>query len=124
MRCFRLGFLLLLATADVNAQSRKEVISVHVKEVHRVQDGEATAKGTKFHITAVVESRTIIYSIKCDEIYSPETRGYFPQCFRLSAGKDYPVHKSPIGMSFWSEDTKFSAGHAYAFYDVVSEKEK
>ncbi len=71
MRCFLLG--LLLTAAGVNAQNRGEPISVHVKEVHRVQDEEGTEKGNWFHITAIVESKTIIYSLKCNEFFSNET---------------------------------------------------
>jgi hypothetical protein len=124
MWCFRLGFLLLLTTVGASAQEKGELISVHVKEVHRVQDKEGTEKGTWFHITAIVESKTIIYSIDCAEFYSNETRGYGIECFDLSAGKDYPVRKFQTAISFWPQGIKSTGDHIFAAYNIVSEKEK
>jgi hypothetical protein len=123
MRHFLLGFLLLTA-AGAHPQNKAEPISVHVREVHRVQDEEGTEKGNWFHITAIVESKAVIYSIKCDEFFDNETRGFAIQCFNLSAGKDYSARKLPTAMSFWPEGTKSGQGHMFAAYDIVSEKEK
>lgn len=115
--------LTLLAATGLNAQDKGEPISVHVKEVHRVQDEDATEKGNWFHITAVVETKTILYSLKCDEYYSTEKHGFAASCFRLSAGKDYSGKRFPTSMSFWGPEDRGS-GSTLIMYDIVSEKEK
>jgi hypothetical protein len=121
MRCFLL--CLALAAAGVKAQEKAEPISVHVKEVHREQD-DGTEKGNWLHITAIVESKTIIYSLKCDQFYSSETQTYAVQCFDLSAGRDYSARKFQSAIAFWPEGTKSSPGHLFAAYNITSEKEK
>jgi hypothetical protein len=105
----------------VKAQDKGEAISVHVKEVHRSQDG--TENGNTFHIAAVVESKTVTYSIKCDYFYSREKQSYTSRCFTLSAGKDYSVLKFSDSINFWPPEGR---GQAYLLlmYDIVSEKEK
>jgi hypothetical protein len=42
---------------------KNEPITVHVKEVNRV-DGEYSEEGLWFKVTAVMESQTIIYQVK------------------------------------------------------------
>ncbi|MGB7284429.1 MAG: hypothetical protein WBE13_19345, partial [Candidatus Acidiferrum sp.] len=107
----------------VNAQEKGAPITVHVKEVHREQE-EGTEKGTWFHITVIAESKTIAFSLKCDEFFDNKTHGFVIQCFDLSAGKDYSARKFPTAMSFWPDGTKSGQGRMMAAYDIVSEKEK
>jgi hypothetical protein len=113
----------LLMTAGLNAQDKGEPVSVHVREVHRVQDEEPTAEGNWFHITAVVETKTIIYSLKCDEYYSNEKRGFAASCFHLSAGKDYSGKRFSTSIGFWRPEDRNSSS-TLIMYDIVSEKEK
>jgi hypothetical protein len=113
------SYLALLTAAA--AQQTGEPVSLHVKEVHRTQ--EDTEYGFETHITAVVESKTVIYSVKCDETYSREKRGYTLRCKYLSAGKDYPAHKFPDAINFWLPEEKVQ-GYLLAMYEIVSEKEK
>jgi hypothetical protein len=115
--------LVLILTASLSAQDKGEPISVHVREVNRIQDEEPTAEGTWFHITAVVESKTIIYSLKCDEYFSNEKHGFAASCFHLSAGKDYPGKTFPTAMGFWRPEDR-SSGFTLVMYEIVSEKEK
>jgi hypothetical protein len=103
------------------ASDKGEPISLHVKEVHRVK--EATDYGFLTHITAVVESKTIQYSIKCDEAYSREKRSYTDRCFGLFAGKDYSAVKFADSMNFWPPEDK-GEGYLLVLYDIVGEKEK
>jgi hypothetical protein len=103
------------------AADKGESISLHVKEVHRTQ--ETTNYGFDSHITAVVESKTIEYSIKCTESYSLEKRSYTGRCFGLSAGKDYPALKFPDSINFWPPGDK-GEGYVLILYDIVGEKEK
>jgi hypothetical protein len=120
MRCF-LVCLALLTVAGAGAQDKGEPISLHVKEVHREQD-EGTEKGTWFHITAIAESKTIIYTLKCDQFLSTEKHIFVIRCFNLSAGKDYSAFKFPTAVSFWHQE---DAGEGtQALYEIVSEKEK
>jgi hypothetical protein len=111
----------MFALTGAKAQDKGEPISVHVKEVHRSQEGDEN--GTIFHFTAVVESKSVIYSISCDEVYSREKRAYTARCFRLSAGKDYSVRRFPDAMNFWPPEDR-GEGYLLVMYDVVSEKEK
>jgi hypothetical protein len=118
-----LSLLALLALGS-SAQDKGEPISVHVKEVQRVQDEDAAnEKGSWFHLTAVVETKTIIYSLKCDEYFSNENHGFAMSCFHLSAGKDYAAHKFPTAINFWVPGDKGQGG-ALALHEIVSEKEK
>ena len=122
MKC--LLFCLGVITAGVNTQHDKaEPISVHVKEVHREADAEPTEKGAWFYITAVVETKTIIYSLKCDEFYSYKKRDYAVGCFHLAAGKDYSGFRAPTALNFWKPEDK-NKGYTLAVYEIVSEKEK
>ncbi len=74
---FLFGCLVLTMPWSANPQHDKgESISVHVKEVHREAEAEPTEKGSWFHITAVVETKAIIYSLKCDEFYSYKKSDY------------------------------------------------
>lgn len=122
MTCLLISMAALLLGAS--SQVKGEPISVHVKEVHRIQDPEsATEKGSWFHLTAIVESKTVVYSLKCDEYYSLQKHTFAISCFHLSAGKDYAARKFPTAMSFWTPGDEEGEG-LLALYDIVSEKEK
>jgi len=75
------------------ARDKGEPLTVHVKEVRRVQDENGTKEGNWFHITATVESKTVIYSLKCDEFLRAEKGDYTIACFHLNAGKDYTARR-------------------------------
>lgn len=113
--------LVLLTTAGANAQDKGEPISLHLKEVHREQD-ESNEKGTWFHITAIAESKAIIYTLNCDAFLSTEKHNFAIRCFNLSAGKDYSAFKFPTSISFWQP--KDAGEGTLATYSVSSEKEK
>jgi hypothetical protein len=121
MRFLLFWFALLAVVA--NAQNKGEPVSLHVKEVHRGQSDEINDKAIIYHITAVAESKTIIYSLQCDEIFSIEKHVYTGRCFSLSAGKDYSARKFDTAISFWPEERE---GEKYLLimYDTVSEREK
>jgi hypothetical protein len=122
MRIF-LFCLAILAAVGMDAQDRGEPIAVHVKEVHRTQD-EGTEKGTWFHITAVGETKTILYSLKCDEFLSMEKHAFVFRCAHLSAGRDYSARKFSDAINFWPAEEKPIDGVSLALYEIVSEKEK
>ena len=105
----------------VNAQDKGEQISEHVKELHR--DQETAEKGTWYHIKAVVETKTIIYSLTCDEIYNNEKHAFAGRCFQLSAGKDYSARRFPSSINFWQPEDR-GKEYLLILYDIVSEKEK
>jgi hypothetical protein len=116
-------FLLLswLPMIGEMAQDTGEPVSLHVKEVHRTE--EDTDYGFMTHITAVVESKTVAYSIKCDETFSREKHGYTGRCFAISAGKDYSARKFPDAINFWPPQ-ETGQGYVLILYDIISEKEK
>ena len=120
--CFfvALMFALVLLMASAKAQDKGEPISLHVKEVHRTQ--EDTEFGAVYHITAVVESKTVVYSLKCDESYLNKS-GYNGRCAPLSAGKDYSARKSENDINFWQAEDR-DKGYLLILYQIVSEKEK
>lgn len=109
-----------LAGYRTHAEGTTEFVSLHVKEVHRDED-QPTAKGTWYHIKAIAESKTVIYTMTCDEFLSAETFDYVVKCFDLSAGGNYPALKLPKSINFWP-DKRLKP--ARALYDIVSEKEK
>jgi hypothetical protein len=113
--------LVVLTAAVVDAQDKGEPISLRVKEVHRDQD-EGTEKGTWFHITAIAESKTILYTLKCDAFLSTEKHDFAVRCFNLSAGKDYSARRFPTSINFWRPADGREG--ALALYEIVSEKEK
>jgi hypothetical protein len=118
-----LYFLALLPlVGGIDKVDKGELITVHVKEVHRTQD-EGTEKGTWLHITAIAESRTIIYSIKCDEYLSVEKHDFIVRCFQISAGKDYPARKFVRSINFWPDGEK-GDGYSLSLYEIADEKEK
>ena len=119
MRCLLLCLALL--TTSVEAPDKGEPISLHVKEVHRSK--EVTEYGYETHITAVVESKTVVYSIKCDESFNKEKGGYMGRCLDISAGKDYTAVKFLEAINFWPPGDK-SQGYVLIMYDIVGEKEK
>jgi hypothetical protein len=121
MKCLLFCLALLTGTAAY-PQDKGEPVSLHVKEVHRAQD-EGTEKGTWYHITAVVESKTVVYSLKCDEFLSMEKREFAGRCFHLSAAKDYPARKFSEAINFWTSDDQ-GKGSVLILYEIVSEKEK
>jgi len=118
-------FLLLwfaLLTVVANAQNKGEPVSLHIKDVHRGQSDESNDKAIIYHITAVAESKTIVYSLQCDEIFSMEKHDYAARCFSLSAGKDYSARKFDTAISFWLP--KEREKYLLVMYDIVSEREK
>lgn len=119
MRC--LLFCLVLMAGGAKAQDKGKPISLHVKEVHRTE--EDTDYGFQSHITAIVESKTVVYSIKCDETYSREKRGYTGRCFSISAGQDYGALKFSDAINFWQPGDK-GEGYVLIMYDILAEKEK
>jgi len=112
-------FLLLFAIDE--PQDKGESVTLHVKEVHRAR--ETTEYGFLSHITAVAESKTIAYSIQCDESYSNKTGGYTLRCSELSAGKDYSARRFRSVISFWPPEAK-GEGYLLGMYEIISEKEK
>ena len=112
---------LLLTFGLGEPQDKGEPIALHVKEVHRTQ--EATDYGFDYHITAVVESKTIVYSLKCDETFTREKGGFTIRCAQLSAGKDYAARKFVDAINFWPPEAK-GQGYLLGMYEIVSEKEK
>lgn len=116
-------FWLVIGVQSSGAPDKGEPMTVHVKEVHRIQDENPTKEGAWFHITAIVETKTVIYSLKCDEYISNEKHGYAVGCFHLAAGKDYPAHRFPTAMNFWQPEDN-NKGYTLALYDIESEKEK
>lgn len=113
---------LCLSMRPTAGQEKPETITIHVKEIHR--DQESTDKGAWVHITAVVETKTIIYSLKCDEFASVE-HGYTVVCTNLSAGHDYSGRKYPRAISFWpSTERDEEGGPRHSAYEITSEKEK
>lgn len=114
MRHFLLFCLLTLP------QDKGEPISLHVKEVTRTQD-EGNEKGAWFHIKVVAESKTVVYSLSCDEFLNINS-GWTMRCFHVAAGKDYSVRKFPTAMNFWPPEEKGPG--TLALYDILSEKEK
>lgn len=115
--------LTLLTAAGLNAQDKGEPVSVHVREVHRVQDDEPTEKGSWFHLTAVVETKVVVYSLKCDEYYSTPDHKFTISCFHLSAGRDYDALESPTTINFWTRRPQ-EEGPLLAVHEIVSAKEK
>jgi hypothetical protein len=127
MRCRSLHFLVptlvLVLTASASAQDKCEPATIHVREVHRVQDDEASEKGNWFHITAVVETKTVVYSLKCDEFIKAPEYKFTISCFHLSAGKDYDATVSPTTINFWLKGSR-AEGTLLAVHEIVSAKEK
>ena len=119
MRCVL--FCLVLLIAGAKAQDKGEPISLHVKEVHRTQEGNEY--GFENHFTAVVESKTVLYSIRCDETFTREKHGFTVRCAQLSAGKDYSARKFVDAINFWPPEAK-GEGYLLSMYEIVSEKEK
>lgn len=121
-RLFCLAFI--GAAGIANAQHKGEPISVHVKEVHREEDNELSSeKGTWFHMKAVAETKSIIYTLKCDEFYSYERQDYSVKCFNLVAGKYYHGSRVPTALIFWKPEDR-NKGYTLTVYTIVSEKEK
>jgi hypothetical protein len=115
-------FLFLLLAAPLCAQQKGEPISVHVREVQRIQDENADEHGNWFHLTAVVETKTVVYTLKCDEYYSTPNHKFSLSCVHLSAGKDYSAFKFPTAINFWAKGE--AAEGTRAMHEIVSEKEK
>jgi hypothetical protein len=111
------GLLLWANTAD-----KPEPIAVHVREVQRVK-GDVSKKGTWFHVTASVESMTVVYSLTCDEYFNSDLRDYTRNCSRLSAGQDYQAVKVGSAMNFWPNPSS-NRSNRLALYKIVSEKGK
>ena len=115
-----LALVLSFASATA-AQEKGEPITVHVKEVHRVQ--ESVEKGVWTRIKAIVETKTVIYSLECSEFASVE-KGYTLVCSNLSAGHDYSARKFETSINFWPPSKKETEGPLQMAYEIVSEKEK
>jgi hypothetical protein len=122
-RHFLASVLILVSISSVRAQDKGEPATVHVREVHRVQDDEATEKGNWYHITAVVETKTVVYSLKCDEFIKAPEYKFTISCFHLSAGKDYDALVSPTAINFWAKGSR-AEGTTLAVHEIVSAKEK
>lgn len=118
-----LHILCWLWLAAQSTPQKGEPLTVHVKEVHRSGDENDDARGFSSHITAIAESKTVIYSLKCDEYFSREKHTYSARCFPLEAGKDYSARKFPTAISFWQPEDR-DKGSILLAYDIESEKEK
>jgi hypothetical protein len=116
-----LASLLVLISATA-AQDTGGPLVVHVKEVKRV-DGDSGEHGTWFDITAVMESKTIVYSVKCREFYRYDDHKYTLRCFPIAAGKDYSGKRLATGISLWPPNAKDDE-YKLGLYTIVSEKEK
>jgi hypothetical protein len=117
------AFLMLMPIATIaQDEEKKEPVTVHVKEVNRT-DGDYSEKGAWFNITAVLESKTIIYSVKCQEFYRYDDKAYTIRCFPISAGKDYSGLKFASSILLWPPAAKHYA-YRLGTYTIVSEKEK
>jgi hypothetical protein len=119
MRILVFCLLLFPLIGDTN---KGEPITIHVKEVHRTQD-EGTDKGQWSYTTAIAETKTIIYTIKCGEYLSIEKNLRTLRCFQISAGKDYPVRRFITNINFWQDEPSV-AGQLLALYTITDEKEK
>jgi hypothetical protein len=121
----RLALMTFAASATAaNAVDRGEPVVVHVKEVHRTEDA-STEKGTWYHIRAVGESATVVYTLKCSEYLNVKLPkpDFTLRCYALSAGKEYKAFKFPRALNFWQPEDKSTTG-TLALYDIVDEKEK
>jgi hypothetical protein len=114
--------LTLLAAASLNAQDKGEPVSVHVREVQRNED-EPTEQGTWFHVKAVVESKTIVYTLQCDEFLNMEVKDYTLRCYDLAAGKDYAGNRTQNSLNFWKPEDR-GKKFRMSVFSIVSEKEK
>jgi hypothetical protein len=118
----RMRTLLLLLALGARVPQKGEPISIHVREVSRTED-EPTAKGTWYHVKAVVESKTILYRLTCDEFLNMEIRDYTLRCYDLAAGKDYAGYRSQNSMNFWTGADK-GKKYRLSVFAIVSEQEK
>jgi hypothetical protein len=88
-RHFPASALVLVLTAGLSAQDKSEPVSVHVWGGVQRNEDEPTEKGTWFHVKAVVESKTIVCALQCDEFLNMEVKDYALRCYDIAADKDY-----------------------------------
>jgi hypothetical protein len=123
MRIALLVSLLITPALSLSAQEKPLPISIHVREVHR--QPEPHENGVIIHITAVVETETVIYSVTCDAFTKPPSdltkRNLI--CGSLEAGHDYNAWKYPTAISLWKPE-KYTGDAKRILYTIVSEKEK
>ncbi len=105
------------------AQERPQPISIHVREVHR--EPEKYENGVMVHITAVVETKAVVYSLTCEAFTKPPSDNTKRNliCGELEAGHDYSAWKYPNAISLWKPE-KYSGSDRRVLYTIVSEKEK
>jgi hypothetical protein len=121
-RHFLASAVVLVLTAGLYAQDKGEPVSVHVREVQR-NDDEPTEKGTWFHVKAVVESKTIVYTLQCDEFLNMDVKDWTLRCYDLAAGKDYTGYRTQNSLNFWKPEDK-GKKFRMSVFSIVSEKEK
>jgi hypothetical protein len=116
-----LCFLLCLFRGG--AQEKGEPTALHIKSVNTTSD--ETDKGTWFHIKVSAESKTVFYSLSCDEFLSNEAEAVVI-CFHVEAGKDHEARKLPNNsISFWPPGTPNKKnGALVSTRTIVAEKEK
>lgn len=113
--------LVFTSVGTIAAQEKYEPITVHVKEVTRTrQNGE---KATWFNISAVMESKTVIYSVECREYQQNDTGHFTIRCFPVAAGKDYSGKRLATSIALWPPDAKDDE-YKLGVYSIISEKEK
>ena len=75
------------------------------------------------HITAVVETKTVVYSLTCDAFTKPASDNTKRNlvCGDLEAGHDCNAWKYPDAISLWKPE-KYSGTDRRILYTIVSEK--
>jgi hypothetical protein len=114
--------LLALFPLPQESPQKGEPITLHIKEVTRTQDENANEKGTSFHIKVTAETKTIVYSLSCEEFLNMEQHVFTGSCYHVRAGRDYDALLFDDAISFWRQGEKSSG--TKILYDVVTEKEK
>jgi len=88
-------FLSLLGMLAVSlpAREKPQPISIHVREVHR--EPEKYENGVMVQITAVVETKAVVYSLTCEAFTKPPSDNTKRNliCGELEAGHDYSAWK-------------------------------
>jgi hypothetical protein len=115
-------WILALALLSGQAAPKPEPFTIHVKEVHREEE-KPSEKGTWFRITATMESRMIIYNVKCEEFWNAETEDFTAKCCDIAAGKDYNVVRAQNALNFWLDAAR-GKKHLLTVYSITSEREK
>lgn len=123
MRKALVVLLFVLVPKSLIAQDKPQPISIHVREVHRTP--ETFEGGVMVHITAIVETKTTVYSVRCDAFTksASDTTKRNLICGDLAAGHDYDAWKYFDAISLWKFGT-YSGSDRRILYSIVSEKEK